>query len=228
MFTSSAFTSEPDCFTESSCDAGRPSGPHQHSQRDNSGSSEKYDGSNSIRRPPRDLGGRTQPQIATMCLKNRLRSPVKEAAPKHKQKRATPQLDARLWSGSPGGFRSQKYLRRKGWPPFPCDSITQCDNAHPLSCVSCKAWEELLAICRLSWNNKSTTGRATSITLVITEFCCRCGVSLWVFLITNMIDIFLFGKYGLNNDITASLQNIYPNSYNLRMWPCWEVGCLNS
>lgn len=34
--------------------------------------------------PPRDVGGRTQPQIATMCLKNRLRSPVKETAPKHK------------------------------------------------------------------------------------------------------------------------------------------------
>lgn len=224
MFTSPAFTSEHDYFTESSYDAGRPSGPHQHSQRDNSCSSEKYDGSNSIRWPPRNVGGRTQPQIATMCLKNRLRSPVKEAAPKHKQKRATPQLDARLWSGSPGGLRSQKYLRRRGWPSFPCDSNTQCDNAHPLSCVSCKAWEELLAIFRLSWNNKSTTGRAASITLVITEFCCHCDVFLWVFRITNMIGIFLVGKYGLNNDITASLQNIYAKVLTLRISECDHVG----
>lgn len=48
ILISTALTSEPNCFIECLCDAGRTSGPHQHSQRDNSGSSEKCDGSNSI------------------------------------------------------------------------------------------------------------------------------------------------------------------------------------
>lgn len=56
---------------------------------------------------------------------------------------------------------------------------------------------------------QSITLGAASITLVITEFCLHCDVSSWVFLITNTIGIILFGKYVLNNDITASLQNIY-------------------
>ena len=60
--------------------------------------------------------------------------------------------------------------------------------------------------------------------MVITEFFCYCDVFLWAFLITNMIGIILFGKYRLNNDITASLQNIYARVLTLLISECDHVG----
>lgn len=70
---------------------------------------------------------------------------------------------------------------------------------------------------------QSITLGAASITLVITEFCFHCDVFSWVFLITNTIGIILFGKYGLNNDITALLQNIYAEVLTLINLECDHI-----
>lgn len=81
----------------------------------------------------------------------------------------------------------------------------------------------MLSIARLSWNNTVLQWGAASVTSVITEFCFHCDVFSWVFLTTNTIGIILFGKYGLNNDITASLQYLYAKILTFIISECDHV-----